>query len=293
MHISLVVSTWNNCERLAVTLAAISRCIVPRDVNWELILIANNCTDNTPAVCAEFGDRLPLVYLEEPNQGVSLARNTGVRASSGELVIFADDDMEPCPAWIAAYWSAYREMPTGFYFGGPVVSDYEAPPDPALLRLTRLESIVGLDFGPKSKPLDRDRGFASNWACPSDVLGRVGGFNPDLGLNPALGRQRAGEEIDLMERIRRESGLVGWYLPEARVLHHVPRRKYTMQHLAARIEAMGAYSVHAAAPRTPLPASSLRPDLGSWCERRGPLIAGVPWRLYGTTFARAAGWALA
>ncbi|MCP5111431.1 MAG: hypothetical protein GY953_11410 [bacterium] len=161
------------------------------------------------------------------------------------------------------------------------------------MRLTRLESIVGLDFGPNSKPLARNTTFASNWACPSDVLGRVGGFDPDLGLNPALGIQRAGEELDLMERLTREGGLAGWYLPEARVVHHVPSRKHNMRHLAARVEAMGTYLAHAETAPIPLPESNLRPDLRSWCEQRGPFIAGVPWRLYGTAFSRAAGWILA
>jgi glycosyltransferase involved in cell wall biosynthesis len=82
MDLSIVLCTWNNARRLAVTLDAISRCRVPPTLRWELVLVANNCTDATVDVARGFGGRLPLHHLVEPRQGLSHARVARVAASS-------------------------------------------------------------------------------------------------------------------------------------------------------------------------------------------------------------------
>ena len=111
MHVSVVVATWNNCHQLAVGLEALSRCVVPSHLGWEVVLVNNNCTDETEKVARGFRDKLRLVYVEEPRQGLSRAKNAGIGASSGRLLVFADD-MRPCPEWIETYWVAYEGKPT-------------------------------------------------------------------------------------------------------------------------------------------------------------------------------------
>jgi glycosyltransferase involved in cell wall biosynthesis len=43
-----------------------ARCRVPAGLRWKLIVVANNCTDETEEVAAQFAARLPLVCLKEP-----------------------------------------------------------------------------------------------------------------------------------------------------------------------------------------------------------------------------------
>ena len=64
--ISVIMATWNNARRLRITLEALNRCAAPEGLRWELVLVANNCTDDTAPVAHSFHDRLPFVYLEEP-----------------------------------------------------------------------------------------------------------------------------------------------------------------------------------------------------------------------------------
>ena len=239
MDISIVIPTWNNCRRLAQTLSALCGCEVPPAVDWELVVVNNQCTDDTDAVVANFSSRLPIVYVKEPRLGLSRAKNAGVAAARGRLIIFTDDDVTPCREWISAYWEAFLERPRGYYFGGPLESEFEVEtPDVELLRISP-PSVRGLDHGTVARVLEKGGLVAANWACPRDVLIQSGGFDENLGLNAPLG---VGEETDLMQRLR-GMGLLPWYVPAARVKHFVPASKLSLKHIANRNEAAAYYSV--------------------------------------------------
>lgn len=282
---SVVIPTWNNARRLEVTLEALSRCTIPPGLAWEVVLVINNCTDDSREVADRFSRRLPLLRVEEPRQGLSRARNAGLGAAAGKLIVFADDDMRPCSGWIEAYWSAWRRRPAGFYFGGPIEPEYEADGiDPELLRATPFGSVVGVDWGPRERALVPPERLQSNWACPADVLRAAGGFDLRLGLDAALGRQRLGEEFELMDRLE-QRGLLPWYLPSARVTHFVPARKCRPGYLADRVEAHGVYALRSSTEFDPARyryvAPFSRDGLGvrSWRLARGPRISRVPFAL--------------
>lgn len=248
-----MICTWNNSRRLAAALGALSQCVIPDELSWELIIVNNNCTDDTDRVVARFVSTLPIVYVHESQQGLSNARNAGLSVARGRLTIFTDDDVRPHPRWIAAYWTAYLATPQGYYFGGPVVSEFEGrKPDEELLRIA-FPSIKGLDWGPQARRLVDSEGFAgANWACPVDALAAGRNFDTSLGLDSSSPQMRLGEETDLMMRLRID-GLQPWYLPDAELSHFVPATKCTLEHIAARFEAFGRYSARAALARRPPP----------------------------------------
>jgi len=187
MDLSVVICTWNNCNRLAITLNSLSHCVIPQALKWELVLVNNNCTDETDQVAQQFTDKLPLVYIHEPQQGLSRARNAGLKAASGDLILFTDDDVKPSPNWIKIYWSAYQERPRGFYFGGPIESEFEGfAPESQLLGWAP-PSVRGLNWGDRPRRLSSKEYFISaNWACPQQELNAVGGFDIHKGLNASL-----------------------------------------------------------------------------------------------------------
>ena len=290
MDASVIICTCNNGGRLATTLETMSRCVVPRGLRWEVVLVNNNSRDDTPTIARRFADVLPLVYVEEPRQGLSRAKNAGLSTAAGHLVIFADDDVTPSREWLASYWAAFQAKPARYYFGGPIASEYEGGrPDDEMLRVAG-HSITGLDWGSAARPLDEsERLYPANWACPAAAIRAAGEFDPRLGLDASLGRRRVGETFDLMDRLTR-LGLAAWYIPEARVIHFVPRAKCTIEFLGQNSEAIGAYSVRAARPHRFL---LRRPDLRAWCEKRGVAVAGIPWPLYLTTAVLGARWLVA
>lgn len=269
MDLSVMMCTWNNSQRLARTLASITACAVPPGVQWELVLVNNHCTDETDRVAHHFRQRLPLVYLSEPVLGLTRARNAGLAAVRGRLLVFTDDDVTPCQGWLSAYWSAYQERPVGYFFGGPIESEFEGGrPDARLLHLAPC-SVKGFDDGTVAKLINRRTCFiASNWACPVAVLRQIGGFDVRRGLNAVSDRVCVGSETHLIRRLRRQ-GWRGWYLPEARLTHFVPLNKSTLHHIAVRGEA-GTFE---------------RAMACSWSEH--PWCA---WVLFGGACLWAAGW---
>jgi GT2 family glycosyltransferase len=237
MDLSILLATWNNARRLAITLDSICQCEIPGNLAWELIVVNNNCSDDTDLILNEYAARLPLKLIHEPTQGLSRARNAGLAVSTGQLIIFTDDDIRPHNEWIKIYWQAFQEKPEGYFFGGPVESEYEgAPPDSELLQMAPW-SVKGLDLGNTMRPLQGDEQFiAANWACPAGAVKDLGGFDENLGLNATPGKVTTGEETVLMGRLKQQ-GMIGLYLPAARIKHWVPVHKCSMQHIVARLEA--------------------------------------------------------
>jgi glycosyltransferase involved in cell wall biosynthesis len=200
-------------------------------IEWELVAVDNNSTDDTENIIRSFEGRLPINYVYEADQGKSRALNTGVELACGELIVFTDDDVTPNPEWLAAYWEAYRRRPKGYYFGGPIEAEYEGDsPDDDLLQAA-MPSVSGLDYGPEAH--EEDLFIGPNWACPARYLDQVGPFDEELGPNPNAEEASAAEETDMMSRLR-ENGIEGWYEPGAKIGLHVPESKCTLEHVVSR-----------------------------------------------------------
>lgn len=60
---------------------------------YEIILVDDGSTDDSPQVCDEYADKYPMVKVcHQPNAGLSEARNSGLRLAVGEYVLFVDSD---------------------------------------------------------------------------------------------------------------------------------------------------------------------------------------------------------
>jgi glycosyltransferase involved in cell wall biosynthesis len=74
----------------------------------EILVIDNNCTDNTKAVVEAYNNSKILVrYIKETRQGLDHARNCAVEASTGDIIIFGDDDILVNPNWVSTMTAAF------------------------------------------------------------------------------------------------------------------------------------------------------------------------------------------
>lgn len=226
MDLTVAVCTWNRASWLDRTLTRMRDLRVPPGLTWELLVVNNNCTDDTDAVLARHADALPLRRLFEPNQGLSHARNRAVSEARGQLVVWTDDDVLVEPDWLAAYAAAARAFPDAVYFGGPVEPWFEAAPPADLARhLPAVRAAFALvDYGPEMRPLAPDEApFGANMAFRADVLASFR-FDPRLGRTAA--RLIGDEETALLERLRAE-GRQGVWVGPARVRHCIPAERAT------------------------------------------------------------------
>lgn len=75
MNLTVAICTWNRAALLDWTLARMRELRIPDGVEWELLIVNNNCTDQTDAVIARHAGVLPIRRIFEVNPGLSNARN--------------------------------------------------------------------------------------------------------------------------------------------------------------------------------------------------------------------------
>jgi glycosyltransferase involved in cell wall biosynthesis len=85
--VSVVIPTYN---RARVIGSAIGSVLDQSFGDVEIIVVDDGSSDDSAAVLAAFGDRIRLI--RQPNRGVGAARNTGVRAATGNWIAFLDSD---------------------------------------------------------------------------------------------------------------------------------------------------------------------------------------------------------
>jgi glycosyltransferase involved in cell wall biosynthesis len=85
--VSVIIPAYNCADYLP---AAIESVLAQTYRNFEIIVVDDGSTDATPDVLQRYGDQI--VAVAQPNQGVALARNHGIRLAQGEWVAFLDAD---------------------------------------------------------------------------------------------------------------------------------------------------------------------------------------------------------
>ena len=89
MNISVVIPTYNRIELLKRSIdSVINQTIKPS----EIIIVDDGSNDGTEAMVKKKYDSLKVI--KQKNKGASAARNSGIKASSGELICFLDSDDE-------------------------------------------------------------------------------------------------------------------------------------------------------------------------------------------------------
>lgn len=102
--LSLIICTRDRAAHLRPTLAAMAQMTVPAGA--EIILADNGSSDNTAQVWEEYVLALQAAgfatrYLHDERRGQCHARNSGLQAARGEVIVFTDDDVRPNRNWLA------------------------------------------------------------------------------------------------------------------------------------------------------------------------------------------------
>ena len=183
MMTTVIVCTYNRCKMLEKALDSLVASALPTSFEWEVVVVDNNSSDQTRDVVEGFSQRYPgrFRYVFEPRQGVSYARNAGVRESRGDVLAFMDDDVTVGREWLRNITaSLHRGDCAGA--GGRIVPVWKSPP-PRWLPIERphaLAPFVEFDFGSEPGPLNVPP-FGANMAFRKEVFEKYGGFRTDLG----------------------------------------------------------------------------------------------------------------
>ncbi|HDI58775.1 MAG TPA: glycosyltransferase [Desulfobacteraceae bacterium] len=189
-QVSVILPTYNRAGWLA---EAVDSVLGQEYAAFELIVVDDGSSDETPQVLAAYGDRLRVLRLE--NGGVSRARNRGVAVSRGELLAFLDSDDLWQPGKLAAQ-----------------VAFMEAHPEIAICQTEEIWIRNGRRVNPrrrhrKSDGMFFERSLELCLVSPSAVMMRRSLFEAFGGFDETL---PACEDYDLWLRIgcRHPVGLI-------------------------------------------------------------------------------------
>ena len=229
-RITVAICTWNRAHLLDQTLAGMCGLRLPNDLQWELLVVNNNCTDTTDKVIADYADRLPIRRLFEPEPGVSNARNCAVAEARGEYIVWTDDDVLADSQWLESYLEAFERWPNAAVFGGRIEPEFETEPPSWLMRAWDQvkHAYAVIDYGDEPVELSRRRvPVGPNIAYRAEPQRRFL-YDPNLGIRPDSTMR--GEETSVAKRML-DAGEQGWYVPNARVKHFITKNMLTKEYL--------------------------------------------------------------
>ncbi|KAA9149738.1 glycosyltransferase [Amycolatopsis acidicola] len=220
--ISVVIPT---AHRKAQALASVRAALAAGYEKLEILVVDNFPTGaHGDDWLREETEKLGARYLVEPRKGVSIARNTGARESSGEFIAFIDENISVEPGW---FDTVAEEFVTGSGVG--CVTAMVLPASLETDAEVLFERLKGYSHTVRRQRLDRETaredplyplsmarygpGSCTTWR--RSTFDELGGFDPLLGAGtPAM----AGEDLDLFVRLARHDGTVV-YTPHAVARH--------------------------------------------------------------------------
>ncbi|TSK04499.1 MAG: glycosyltransferase [Geobacter sp.] len=236
--LSVIIPTCNRAPLLYNALESISRQTCPEEL-FEVIVVNNGSSDETEEVCRHFSRRIThFKIISEPRPGLHNGRHAGMKEARGEVLVYADDDIEALPTWLEGVAESFRD-PAVALVGGKILPKFEAAPPEWVATLSHntdagwaLGWYSLLDFGDTVHEIPHEYVWGCNLSIRRDVLLKAGGFHPDA-FPQVLIRYRGDGETALSEAVRR-MGLKCLYNPKASVRHVVTKERMTLEYIYRR-----------------------------------------------------------
>lgn len=197
--VSVVVASYNGGRTLKVCLESLVRLNYP---NYEVILVDDGSTDSSPEIASLFKT---VRYIRQTNHGLSVARNTGINASTGEIVAFTDSDCRADEDWL--YYIVGDLLTSRFTgMGG---HNFLPPED------SPVAAAVLVSPGGPAHVMLNDRLAehvpGCNMVFYKWALGEIGGFDPIF--------TKAGDDVDVCWRLQQRGYRIG-FNPAGFVWHY-------------------------------------------------------------------------
>ncbi len=229
--ISVILCTYNRDRYLYNVLHSIAAgTLAPTE--YEIVLVNNNSTDRTEEECHRFTADHPDVafrYCVETQQGLSHARNRGIREAKGDILVYVDDDALVNAEYLQTYADFFVRSRDAVAAGGPILPQYDGCEEPDWMSHYTRQLVTGkLWLGDKEREFPGDAfPGGGNAAYRSSVFESVGLFNVELGRkgNSLVGA----EEKDLFDKMT-SRGMKFYYLPTAILYHLIPPKKLTQDY---------------------------------------------------------------
>ena len=236
INLSVVIPTLNRANNLRTALNSITKQTLSQS-EFEVIVINNGSTDETETVVKSFSSKIKnLQYLYTVESGLHVGRHLGLKMSNSQILVYADDDIEAFPGWLAAIKKTFKDEKVCLV-GGKNLPKFEVDPPPWLKEVWSQKGKYGKafsylsisDLGNKVKEIDPYYIWGCNFSVRKSVLLESKGFHPD-GMPSKLTKYR-GDGESYVARFVLSKGYKSVYNPQASIFHLISKEKMTIDYL--------------------------------------------------------------
>jgi glycosyltransferase involved in cell wall biosynthesis len=243
--ISVIVCCHNSAQRLDKTLGHLA-AQQTQNLAAEIIVVDNASTDGTGYAAKQLWETLgrkdmPLMVVEEPVPGLSLARAKGIAHATYDVLIFCDDDNWLEPGYLQNAYTLMADHPDMGALGGTGLATADVAL-PVWFEQYK-ESFACYPQNDQSGELTRPTAFlyGAGLVVRKKVLIKLAqrGFSPIL--SDRVGKKlSSGGDVELCYAIRL-AGYKLWYSEKLKFRHYLPAGRLTEQYLS-RLTAAASYS---------------------------------------------------
>jgi glycosyltransferase involved in cell wall biosynthesis len=275
--LSAIICTHNpRPEYLRRVLAGLREQTVPFE-QWELLLI-DNASDRVLAKEWDLSWHPNARHIHEPELGVTVARQRGMREASADLLVFVDDDNVLGQGYLAEALRIGREWPQLGVWGASIVPEFEAEPPAHLRRFVRHLALREVEEPRWSNVATCED--AEPWGAGMCMRAMVGAAycrhyaQTQIRLTSRRGASlMCGEDTEICY-VACSIGLGMGLFPTLILTHLIPQERVTEEYLIRLIEGMGIshflldYSWRGKIPRSPLTGIELLRSIKNVVTRR-------------------------
>ena len=213
-NVSIIIAVHNNVDLTLKCLESLSKFTAyPK---WELVIIDNASTDDTPNVLSALEGDVKVIH-SDLNSGFAKANNWGVKESSGELLCFLNNDTVVTEGWLTALVNCLDAHPEAVACGGKLLFP-DGTIQHAGLAFDKADHIgyhIFRGFHPDSREVNKIRKLqAITGACMLMhrwAFEAAGGFDEEY-INGF-------EDVDICLTLGKMGGAI-YYTPDCKVIHH-------------------------------------------------------------------------
>jgi glycosyltransferase involved in cell wall biosynthesis len=256
--VSIIIPTYNRLAVLRKVLAALEEQSVPPST-FEVIVVSDGSTDGTDQFLAENPSKLNLRAIFQPDLGAAVARNMGVQASTGEIILFLDDDVVPAPELVQEHLRFQQERGSQTVVIGPMLAPVDFHPP---IWVQWEHSTLANQYSAMEQGLFQTTArqfYTGNTSLKRKLFLEAGGFDPSF---------RRAEDVELAYRLAAR-GAEFLFDPKA-VGYHYANRTFS-----AWISIPYAYGVNDVIFTKEKGQNWLLPTLWKEFNTRHPIIKGL------------------
>ena len=228
MDFTVIICTYNRCKNLPACISALENQENVNGLNWEVLIVDNNSSDETKQTVADLNNKsiLQIRYAFEPQQGLNHARNLGMQEAKGTYFAYIDDDITVAKQWLSSIYQSLVENDADAS-GGRIHLDPSVQLPAWIKNNPAMYGFLGYqDYGDTAMQVDgiKQYPFGGNMAFNRRVPEKIGFFNTNLGRKGEGNKKNElfkGAETDYFHRLSALESARIYYTPDAIVYHHI------------------------------------------------------------------------